>query len=56
MHVTFRQGRREDAPVCGAVFHEAFKHIAEQHNFPVDFPERETGITILTMLLSRDDV
>jgi GNAT superfamily N-acetyltransferase len=56
MRVTFRQGRREDAETCGAVFHEAFKHIAEQHNFPVDFPERQTGVSILTMLLSRDDI
>ena len=56
MHVTFRQGSKADAQACGAVFHEAFKHIAEQHNFPVDFPERETGVGILTMLLSRDDI
>ena len=40
MRVTFRSGKREDAPVCAAVFHEAFKHIAEQHNFPLIFPSR----------------
>ena len=56
MRMTYRQGRREDAEACGAVFHEAFKHIAEQHNFPVDFPEPETAVSILTMLLSRDDL
>ena len=56
MRATFRSGKREDAPVCGAVFHEAFKHIAEQHNFPVDFPELETAVGILTMVLSRDDL
>jgi predicted N-acetyltransferase YhbS len=56
MRMTYREGRREDAEVCGAVFHEAFKHIAEQHNFPVDFPEPETAVSILTMLLSRDDL
>ncbi len=52
----FRPGRPDDAQACGAIFHEAFKCIAEQHNFPVDFPELETAIGILTMLLSRDDV
>ena len=56
MRMTYRQGRGEDAEDCGAVFHEAFKHIAEQHNFPVDFPEPETAVSILTMLLSRDDL
>jgi GNAT superfamily N-acetyltransferase len=53
---TFRSGRPEDAQACGAIFHEAFKCIAEQHNFPVDFPELETAVGLLTMILSRDDV
>jgi GNAT superfamily N-acetyltransferase len=56
MQATFRPGIREDAPACGAVFYEAFKRIAEQHNFPVDFPQPETAVGLLTMLLSRDDV
>jgi predicted N-acetyltransferase YhbS len=56
MQATFRPGIREDAQVCGAVFYEAFKLIAEQHNFPVDFPEPETAVGILTMILSREDV
>ena len=56
MRMTFRPGRREDAQACGTVFYEAFKHIAEQHNFPVDFPEPEMAMSILTMLLSREDV
>ncbi|WP_447598635.1 GNAT family N-acetyltransferase [Nitrospira sp. Nam80] len=56
MHPTFRSGRSEDAQACGTIFHEAFKCIAEQHNFPVDFPELEAAIGLLTMILSRDDV
>jgi len=56
MQATFRPGIREDAQACGAVFYEAFKLIAEQHNFPVDFPEPETAVGILTMILSREDV
>lgn len=56
MHATFRPGRPEDAKACGAIFYEAFKLIAEQHNFPVDFPALEAAVGILTMILSRDDV
>ncbi len=56
MQATFRPGIREDAQACGTVFYDAFKLIAEQHNFPVDFPQSETAVSLLTMLLSRDDV
>jgi GNAT superfamily N-acetyltransferase len=38
------------------VFYDAFKLIAEEHNFPVDFPQPETAVSLLTMLLSRGDV
>ena len=48
------QTRRRKA--CGTIFYEAFKLIAEQHNFPVDFPAPEAAVGILTMILSRDDV
>lgn len=56
MQAMFRPGIPEDAPACGAVFYDAFKLIAEQHNFPVDFPQSESAVALLTMLLSRDDV
>jgi predicted N-acetyltransferase YhbS len=56
MQARFRPGIREDAQACAAVFHEAFKQIAEQHNFPVDFPQPETALSILTMILAREDV
>lgn len=56
MQAMFRPGIPEDAPACGAVFYDAFKLIAEQHNFPVDFPQPETAISLLTMLLSREDI
>jgi predicted N-acetyltransferase YhbS len=56
MQATFRPGRREDAPACAAIFYEAFKLIAEQHNFPVDFPEPQMAADFLTMILSREDV
>ena len=56
MHATFRPGIQEDAQACGTVFFKAFKLIAEQHNFPVDFPLPETAVSLLTQLLSREDV
>src|SRR5688500_18177029 len=56
MQAMFRPGIPEDAPACGAVFYDAFKLIAEQHNFPIDFPQPETAVSLLTMLLSRGDI
>lgn len=56
MLATFRPGIYEDAQACGAVFYDAFKRIAEQHNFPVDFPQPETAVSLLMTLLSREDV
>jgi predicted N-acetyltransferase YhbS len=56
MQAMFRPGIREDAQACAAIFYEAFKLIAEQHNFPVDFPQPETAVNLLTMVLSRNDV
>ena len=56
MQATFRPGIQEDAQACGTVFFKAFKLIAEQHNFPVDFPLPETAVSLLTQLLSREDV
>ena len=45
-----------DRPDVGLETKEHILKIAEQHNFPVDFPEPETAVSILTMLLSRDDL
>ncbi|HVG02469.1 MAG TPA: GNAT family N-acetyltransferase [Nitrospira sp.] len=56
MQATFRPGIHEDAQACGTVFYDAFRLIAEQHNFPVDFPQPETAVSLLMMLLSREDV
>ena len=51
MQATFRPGILEDAQACGAVFYDAFKLIAEQHNFPVDFPQTESAVSLLMILL-----
>jgi hypothetical protein len=35
-----RAGRFEDAETCGLICYEAFKAIADEHNFPPTFPPR----------------
>jgi predicted N-acetyltransferase YhbS len=38
MTLKLRPGMPSDATECGRIMYEAFKAIAEQHNFPPDFP------------------
>lgn len=52
MDVTLRSGNAEDAQHCGAICYEAFKTIAEQHNFPPDFPSPEVATALLAGLLA----
>jgi GNAT superfamily N-acetyltransferase len=54
--VTLRTGIAEDAEDCGSICYEAFKAIADQHNFPPDFPSPEVAAGLMASLLSRDDV
>ncbi len=41
MNVTFRAGKGEDTEACGIICYQAFKAIADQHNFPPDFSNSE---------------
>src|SRR2546422_6107006 len=52
MKVTLRPGPIADAKECGRILHAAFKSIADQHNFPPDFPTVEIAADLSTMLLS----
>ncbi len=56
MTPTFRPGTAADAATCGAICYEAFKTIAERHNFPPDFPSVDVAVGLLSMMLSRPDV
>ena len=38
MNIALRPGSVDDAEACGGICYRAFKGIAEQHNFPPDFP------------------
>jgi len=43
MPLTLRPGRPEDATICGTICYDAFKAIAEQHNFPSNYPSPEVA-------------
>jgi GNAT superfamily N-acetyltransferase len=52
MPVRLRSGTVDDTRECGRIIYEAFKSIADQHNFPPDFPSVEAATGVATMLLS----
>ena len=52
MGLTLRRGTPADASPCGVIAYEAFKAIADQHNYPPDFPSPQVATEILAMLLS----
>jgi predicted N-acetyltransferase YhbS len=51
MTLKLRPGTPADATECGRIMYEAFKAIAEQHNFPPDFPTSELARDMLSMQL-----
>lgn len=52
MPLTLRPGRPEDAPLCGTICYEAFKAIAEQHNFPPGYPSPEAAVARMVARLA----
>ena len=52
MKLRIRPGTVTDAKEVGRIQYEAFKSIAEQHNFPPDFPSVDVATGLVTMLLS----
>jgi GNAT superfamily N-acetyltransferase len=50
--VKLRTARPEDAPACGRICYEAFRSIAERHNFPPDFPSADVGEGLVAHLVS----
>ena len=56
MNIQFRSMKQEDIETCGRICYEAFKAIADQHNFPQDFPSAEAATGLLSQLFSLDDV
>ena len=56
MNVNLRAGKPDDAETCGSICYEAFNAIADQHNFPHDFPDQEVAVGFLSQLFSRSDI
>src|SRR5262245_17479600 len=52
MSVTIRPLSNADVPMCGRILYDAFLGIATRHNFPRDFPDVESGIALVRMLLA----
>jgi len=50
MAVALRPIELVDVPQAGRVCHDAFKAIAEQHNFPPDFPDPDVAIDLVSKL------
>jgi len=46
MPIKIRPMKLEDVETCGRICYEAFKNIAERHNFRLDFPIAEAAIEI----------
>ena len=56
MRVTLRPGTLEDAEACGAICFEAFKSIAEEHDFPPPFPSAEVVTGLMTRRLAHPEL
>lgn len=52
MQATLRPGTSGDAEACGRICYEAFKGIADEHNFPPDFPSPAVAVNVAGMMLA----
>lgn len=55
MPIQIRPMKAEDVETCGRICYEAFKGIAENHNFRSDFPAAQMGIDLMRMLFESPD-
>lgn len=56
MNINLRAGRSNDSEACGFICYEAFRRVADQHNFPPDFANPEVAAGLLSQLFSRSDI
>jgi len=52
MPITIRPAEAADAAQCGAILYAAFQRLADDHNFPRDFPSVEVATGVVSMLLT----
>src|SRR5919206_4683018 len=55
MAVTLRPAVALDVPDLGGILYGAFKALADQHNFPPDFPSPEVASDVVSMLTKHPD-
>ena len=56
MTTDLRTAQLGDIPECGRVMYEAFRNIAEQHNFPPDFPSPEVAGGLLNLMMGASKI
>lgn len=56
MTITIRPVADTDAEACGVICYEAFRTIAQAHNFPPDFPAPEAGVGFVGMAIRHPEV
>jgi predicted N-acetyltransferase YhbS len=56
MKLNTRRATLEDAAVLGQINYDAFKKIADEHNFPPDFPSAEDAVGTVTALTSNPGI
>ena len=56
MNIVLRSGNPEDAQALGTICYDAFKKIADEHQFPPDIPSPEAGVGFLGFMLSSPGV
>lgn len=56
MSVIIREIKKEDTEIAGKIVYQAFKGIAEQHNFPLDFPSAEAAQGFVKMWISHPNI
>lgn len=52
MDIRIRPATPDDAEECGRIIYEAFKGIAERHNFRPDFPSADAGAQLAHLLIN----
>jgi len=49
-----RRGNPSDGPAVGDICYRAFKSLSEQHGFPPDFPDPDSAVGLLSMLIGHN--
>src|SRR5512132_3312744 len=56
MDLKLRRGAPADAAECARICFEAFKSIADRHNFPPDFPAPDVASGLMALLIAHPNV